>query len=421
MANRRTSWCSHGRAIGFADGRPGVALFSELPPLSLYVHLPWCTSKCPYCDFNSHPLRARLPERDYIAALLIDLEQHLHEIEGRTLCSIFLGGGTPSLFSVAGIASLIAGISARLPLEPDAEITLEANPESAEADAFLGYRRAGVNRLSLGVQSFQTAFLRRLGRAHDDEQALAAVAAANATGFDSVNVDMMFGLPAQTLDDAGRDVEAAIAARPPHLSYYQLTLEANTPFHRNPPPLPDEDELCRMQRLIQAVLRSAGYARYEVSAYARAARRCRHNLNYWRFGDYLGIGAGAHSKITHPHRVVRSWKTRHPKEYMRNASSDARVAGVRELTAEDRAFEFLMNALRLRHGFSTTLFERRTGLCPHRLLQQCETLTRMGLMSIDGTRVRATARGYRHLDGLLLRMLPEPAPGHRRKRRTNLE
>ncbi len=384
-------------------------LFDVLPPLSLYIHLPWCESKCPYCDFNSHPRRGDLPEYAYLDALLRDLELHLPEVWGRRLTSVFIGGGTPSLFSAPGIHRLISGIRARLPCAPGMEITLEANPGSSDVQKFAGFRNAGVNRLSIGIQSFHARQLKRLGRSHDRAQALAAADAARTAGFDNVNLDLMFGLPNQTVQQAVIDIKTAIEKQPTHISCYQLTLEPNTWFYRHPPTLPVEDAIWEMQLAIQSHLTTAGYRQYEVSAYAEDGFRCQHNMNYWQFGDYLGIGAGAHAKISCADRVMRSVKTRHPANYLQHASTDARVAQSYELTVQDLRFEFLMNALRLTQGFSPTLFQQRTGQSAAVPAPAFAALQRDGLLHIDRNQVKATEKGYRYLDEMLQRLLPEGA------------
>ncbi|MEW5755041.1 MAG: radical SAM family heme chaperone HemW, partial [Pseudomonadota bacterium] len=323
--------------------------FTSLPPLSLYVHIPWCVRKCPYCDFNSHEGRQAIPEQRYIDALLLDLEQDLPRIWGRKVISIFIGGGTPSLFSPEAIDRLLSGIRARLALIPEAEITLEANPGTVEAGKFAEFRAAGINRLSIGIQSFSDYSLQQLGRIHGRKEALAAAEMAHEAGFDNFNLDLMFGLPGQTLKDAGDDVATAIALEPSHLSYYQLTLEPNTYFHAKPPTLPNEDLIWAIQEQGQTALAEAGFGQYEVSAYARGeARRCRHNLNYWQFGDYLGIGAGAHAKITEGARqsITRYWKLKQPEAYLEAANAVAFSGGEKELARKDVGIEFMMNALR---------------------------------------------------------------------------
>ena len=382
--------------------------FATLPPLSLYVHLPWCERKCPYCDFNSHPLTGDLPEGDYVSALLADLEQELPDVWGRGLCSIFFGGGTPSLFSPESLDRLLSGVRSLLPWQPDIEITLEANPGSAEAGRFRGFRDAGINRLSIGVQSFHDRHLRSLGRIHDRQQALAAAQTARLAGFDDFNLDLMYGLPGQTPAEALADIELAIDQRPSHLSCYQLTLEPNTQFHHQPPRLPDEDAVWEMQNRIEERLQADGFVQYEVSAHARGGRRCRHNLNYWRFGDYLGIGAGAHSKITFPERIVRSVKVKHPRRYLRLAATAERI-GARHTVGEDELpFEFMLNVLRLREPTSAAHYQQRTGLSLASLIDRLETAARDGLLELNNGSIAATERGFRFLNDLQQRFLPTP-------------
>lgn len=381
-------------------------IFSAVPPLSLYVHLPWCESKCPYCDFNSHALRGELPESAYLDALLCDLEQHLPEIWGRILTSVFIGGGTPSLFSARGLRRLISGIRARMPCVPDMEISLEANPGSCEVGKFAGFVDAGINRISIGIQSYDDQQLKRLGRVHDRADALRAVEAARTAGFENINVDLMFGLPEQTTPQAVRDIDTAINERPKHISCYQLTLEPNTWFHRHPPALPTEDTAWEIQHAIQSRLGNAGYHRYEVSAYAQNGHQCKHNLNYWQFGDYLGIGAGAHSKISFADRVTRIIKIRHPNSYLSRASTSARIAKSYPVNAQDLRFEFLMNALRLTEGFPPALFQQHTGQTLAGLAPAFSMLQEDGLLRVARSRVKATEKGYRFLDEVLQRLLP---------------
>ncbi|MEW6647618.1 MAG: radical SAM family heme chaperone HemW [Pseudomonadota bacterium] len=374
--------------------------FSAPPPLSLYVHVPWCVRKCPYCDFNSHELKGDIPEAAYVDALLGDLEQDLPAVWGRPVSSVFIGGGTPSLLSPEALDRLLSGLRARLKLVPDAEITLEANPGTVEAGRFEEFHAAGINRLSIGVQSFDDDALQRLGRIHGRREALRAAEAAHHAGFDNFNLDLMFGLPAQSLARGIDDIATALALEPTHISYYQLTLEPNTAFHHRPPALPPEEEIEAIQRQGQARLAAAGYAQYEVSAYARAGRQCRHNLNYWHFGDYLGIGAGAHAKITHAPegRIERLWKKRHPRDYL--AAAD-KVDGRATLRRSDAAFEFMMNALRLVEGFDTGLFGQRTGLAISVVTPALQEAERRGLIEWDAKRVRPTGRGRDFLNDLI--------------------
>ncbi len=375
--------------------------FTAPPPLSLYVHLPWCARKCPYCDFNSHEARGEIPEADYIVALLADLEQDLPRVWGRTVRTIFIGGGTPSLFSPEAIDRLLSGIHARLAVAPDAEITLEANPGSVELERFRGYRAAGVNRLSIGIQSFDADKLKALGRIHGPEEALAAAAAARAAGFDNFNLDLMFGLPGQTIEQALADVTTAIGLEPTHLSVYQLTLEPNTYFHRYPPSLPDDDTIWAMQEQLQALLAANDYRQYEVSAYTRAGSECRHNLNYWRFGDYLGLGAGAHAKLSTADGITRLWKIKQPATYLESAGTPAILGGEQILTAHDAALEFMLNALRLTKGFATPLFEERTGLSLTEIEAPLQRAQAQGLIAWDERMIRPTERGRRFLNNLL--------------------
>jgi oxygen-independent coproporphyrinogen-3 oxidase len=380
------------------------------PPLALYIHLPWCARKCPYCDFNSHASAGGPPEAEYVDALLRDLAQDLTgPAAGRPLDSIFIGGGTPSLFSGRAIARLLDGVRASAVVDPDAEITLEANPGTADAANFAAYRAAGVNRLSIGVQSLDAEKLRALGRIHDPDQACTAVHLARAAGFDNLNLDLMYALPAQTLGEAALDLDATIALGPEHISYYQLTLEPNTPFHRSPPVLPDDDLAADMHDQGAERLAAAGYAQYEVSAYARPGRRCRHNLTYWTFGDYLGIGAGAHAKLTDPvtGRVERTAKLRHPEAYLAAAGDGRFVSNSRNLEAEDLVLEFALFALRLCGGFDRGLFEGRTGLPFGRIEGPIEAARRRGLLEMDDQRVCPTELGRRFLNDLIQHFAPE--------------
>jgi len=377
-----------------------------LPPLALYVHLPWCERKCPYCDFNSHETQ-QLPEQAYIEALLRDLDSELPRLQGRSLTSIFIGGGTPSLFSAGAIARLMRGIGDAVSLSSDCEVTLEANPGSAEVSRFAGYRDAGVNRLSIGVQSFDSAALNALGRVHDCEQALAAAGIAKAAGFTHINLDLMHGLPGQSPAQAAADVIQALAQSTGHLSWYQLTIEPNTRFHRQPPVLPDDDALADIQAHGEILLEGAGFARYEVSAWSRPGSQCRHNLNYWTFGDFLAIGAGAHGKHTCGDSGVieRYWKTRKPDDYL--ARSDDFVAGSRQLGETELAGEFMLNALRLEAGFTPMLFESRTGLPVHDLAAPLERMIADSLLEQDLHGIRATPLGRRFLDTVVAEFFPE--------------
>ena len=376
------------------------------PPLGLYIHLPWCERKCPYCDFNSHEAR-EIPESAYVTALLDDLEQDLTQIQGRGIETIFIGGGTPSLFSAAAIQRLLSGIRDRVALAVDAEITMEANPGSAETARFAGFREAGVNRLSLGIQSFDDNALQRLGRVHDSAQALAAVEMARAAGFDNFNLDLMHGLPGQALAGGLDDLHQALALQPPHLSWYQLTIEPNTVFHKRPPLLPVDDELAAIQEQGEVLLARAGYRNYEVSAWSQPGRECRHNLNYWCFGDYLGIGAGAHGKLSfRDGRIQRYAKRRQPTEYLSSAP-EMRLAERRELGPEDRAAEFMLNALRLTDGFPISLFGERTGLELDSLTPVVEPLLERGLLQRENERLVTSDLGRRFLDDVVAAFFPD--------------
>lgn len=375
--------------------------FATLPPLSLYVHIPWCVRKCPYCDFNSHEAREKIPESEYIDALLRDLEQDLPRAWGRPVYSIFIGGGTPSLFSPEAVDQLLSGIRARLPLDQNIEITLEANPGTVDEEHFRGFRDAGVNRLSIGIQSFDPEKLKALGRIHGRAEALRAAEAARMAGFDNFNLDLMFGLPQQSVEQALADIRTAIELDPSHLSVYQLTIEPNTLFHARPPVLPDDDATWEMQSQLQAELAAAGYRQYEVSAYARQGFECRHNLNYWEFGDYLGIGAGAHAKITQNGGITRLWKVKQPNEYLRTAGTPQSIGGEQKLSRQHTVTEFMMNALRLNRGFPSRLFAERTGLpisVAARPLQEAE---QKGLITWDIETLRPTDAGFRFLNNLV--------------------
>ncbi|MHB1145900.1 MAG: radical SAM family heme chaperone HemW [Thiobacillus sp.] len=370
------------------------------PPLSLYIHLPWCVKKCPYCDFNSHAAQG-IPESAYIDALLADLERALPDIWGRRIHTVFFGGGTPSLFSADGIDRILTGVRTLTQLMPGAEITLEANPGTVEAARFKGFREAGVTRVSLGVQSFNPRHLQALGRIHDDTEARRAAELA-ATHFDTFNLDLMFALPGQTLAEAQADIDTALAFRPPHLSAYHLTLEPNTPFgHTAPPNLPDDDLAADMQLAIETRLMEAGVQHYETSAYARPGHASRHNLNYWQFGDYLGIGAGAHSKLSFHDRILRQMRTKHPQQYMDAVKQGTHLADTRTLTRDDLPFEFMMNALRLTEGVPAALFEDRTGLPLIVCASALERARAQGLLERDATRLKPTLQGQRFLNDLL--------------------
>ena len=380
----------------------------QLPPLALYVHIPWCIRKCPYCDFNSHKAPTSLPEQAYVDALLLDLEQDLPLAADRPLTSIFIGGGTPSLFSAEALKRLLDGIQARIGWQPDIEITLEANPGTFEQDKFSAYRELGINRLSIGVQSFNSQHLQQLGRVHDGDEALRAAHIARQAGFERINLDLMHGLPDQTPEQAMSDLQQALELDPGHISWYQLTIEPNTMFWSKPPQLPEDDCLWDIQEQGLALLASHGYHQYEVSAHARDGQQARHNLNYWQFGDFLGIGAGAHGKISHADgRIQRYWKTRQPDDYLREGK--AKLAGQQLLSDDELPFEFLMNALRLTAGVPASLFSERTGL-PLEVLRQARQLAEQrGLLSVDPQRLAATAHGQLFLNDLLQMFLEADA------------
>src|SRR5919197_3490486 len=377
--------------------RPSQVSLALLPPLALYVHIPWCVRKCPYCDFNSHERNEPLPEREYVARLLCDLEALLPSVWGRRLTSVFIGGGTPSLFSPAAIDELLAGVRARMVLEPGAEITLEANPGTVEAARFRGFRDAGVNRISLGVQSFDDTMLAALGRIHSAAEARRGVEAALAS-FDNVNLDLMYGLPNQTLDMARADIREALACGVPHVSAYQLTIEPNTAFYRRTPPLPEHDTCADMQLAVEEMLAGGGYEHYETSAFARPGHRCKHNLNYWEFGDYLGIGAGAHGKVSFSDRVTRHERIKQPRDYLSASTTIAREGTV---APAELPFEFMLNALRLVEGFPLVLFQERTGLPLTVITKQLAEAEGKGLIHRDVQRVRPTERGRLFLNELL--------------------
>lgn len=377
-------------------------------PLSLYVHLPWCVRKCPYCDFNSHALQGEIPEAEYATALLRDLEQDLPRAGGRQIETVFFGGGTPSLFRPETIAAILEGVRQRLRLVSNAEITLEANPGTVERGRFAEYRAAGITRLSIGVQSFNTRHLQRLGRIHSADEALRAAEEAHAAGLANFNLDLMYGLPEQSPTQAAADVTRAIALNPAHISHYQLTLEPNTLFYAHPPALPDEDLVWEMQQHSQAQLAEYGYAQYEISAYARAGRQCRHNLNYWRYGDYLGIGAGAHAKLSDARadRILRLWKVKHPAAYLRTAGTPAGIGGFEEVHGDARMFEFMLNHMRLLEGFSAMDFESATNLPFSQPLPILEHAQTRGLLKMTHGQWKPTALGHTHLNNLQAEFLP---------------
>ena len=382
--------------------------FTRLPPLTLYIHFPWCVRKCPYCDFNSHEVRGELAEPAYIDALLADLEQELPRIWGRSVSSIFMGGGTPSLFSASSIDRLLSSLRARLTFAPNIEITLEANPGTVEQQRFAEFHAAGINRLSIGIQSFQDTQLEHLGRIHNGKQAICAVEAAHKAGFDNFNLDLMFALPGQSKQSAKNDLQTAIDLSPSHISYYQLTIEPNTLFHTHTPVLPSDDLAWAMQCEGQAHLDGAGYTQYEISAYAKVERQCRHNLNYWQFGDYLGIGAGAHDKITDmaQQTITRCWKVKHPDAYLSNAATEQRIAGSRTLSQDDTTLEFMLNTLRLTHGFNNELFQQHTGLPLSSIEAAMQEAESKGWLVRNRGCIQPTEEGQRFHNDLVTLFLP---------------
>ncbi len=382
-----------------AGGRTASGLQNP-PPLSLYIHIPWCVKKCPYCDFNSHESKQDIPEQAYVDALIADLEQSVPKVWGRKIRSIFFGGGTPSLFSPESIDRILSQVRMLTPLEYEAEITLEANPGTVDAAHFKGYREAGVNRLSLGIQSFDNRYLSALGRIHDKGQAIRAAELALTT-FESVNLDVMYGLPNQSLEDALSDAKRACELNPSHLSFYHLTLEPNTPFHRTPPSLPDDDTSATMQEAIEDLLASYGYEHYETSAFAKKGKRARHNLNYWTFGDYLGIGAGAHSKLSYHDKITREARHKHPNRYLENAAKGLAIDTEWQISQDELGFEFMMNALRLTEGFDIDLFQLRTGLPIQHIEKTIKTAKSKGLIEIDKNTIKPTLLGQRFLNELL--------------------
>ncbi|MCU6435365.1 radical SAM family heme chaperone HemW [Undibacterium sp. Jales W-56] len=380
--------------------------FSSLPPLSLYIHFPWCVKKCPYCDFNSHEVKTSFDETLYLDAVRADLEAALPLIWGRKIYTVFIGGGTPSLMSAAGLDRLMSDVRTLLPIDGAAEITLEANPGTFETEKFRSFRDSGINRLSVGIQSFNSQHLQALGRIHNSDEAKRAIDIAQQY-FENFNLDLMFALPGQTLEQARIDVETAIAYAPPHLSLYHLTLEPNTYFAKFPPAIPDDDLSAEMQDLIQSNMLAAGYGNYEVSAYAKPGRESRHNLNYWNFGDYLGIGAGAHSKLTFPHKVVRQMRYKQPKTYMEESLRGAAVQETVEIQRHEMGFEFMLNALRLNQGFAVNLFHERTGMLLNELEKELAIAEQKGLLARDHQTIRPTELGRRFLNDLQSLFLKE--------------
>jgi putative oxygen-independent coproporphyrinogen III oxidase len=393
-----------------ARASAGGPLLAAPPPLSVYIHFPWCVRKCPYCDFNSHEARGDIPEADYVAALLADCEAALPQIWGRRVHSVFIGGGTPSLLSVEGLDTLLAGLRTLLSIAPDAEVTLEANPGTVDADKFAGFHAAGVSRLSLGIQSFSDRHLQALGRIHTAAEARRAIELAMRQ-FENVNLDMMYALPEQSLAEAQADIAAAIDYAPTHLSAYHLTLEPNTAFHHAPPPLPDDDLSADMQEMVEDALAAVGYMHYETSAFARKMHgrdlRCAHNLNYWTFGDYLGLGAGAHGKLSSHAAIVREMRHKHPQAFLQAAARGEFVQERREVSAAELPFEFMMNALRLIEGFPAGLYEERTGRSLAGMQAQLLAAQREGLLEVTQQRIAPTRRGQRYLNRLLQSFLPD--------------
>jgi oxygen-independent coproporphyrinogen-3 oxidase len=393
-------------AVGLQYLQPGALNLAALPPLSLYIHFPWCVRKCPYCDFNSHEARGEFPEKEYLDAVRLDLEQSLPLIWGRKIYTVFIGGGTPSLMSAAGLDRLLSDVRTLLPLDGNAEITMEANPGTFEAEKFRSFRASGVNRLSIGIQSFNSDHLKALGRIHDDREAMRAVEIAHAN-FDNFNLDLMYALPGQTLEQARHDLDTALAFKPPHLSLYHLTMEPNTVFAKYPPQLPDDDASADMQDMIAAVTAAAGFEHYEVSAYAQPGARARHNLNYWEFGDYLGIGAGAHSKISFPHRVLRQARYKQPQSFIEAANKGNAIQEEHEIPRADMGFEFMLNTLRLTGGFAPNLFGERTGVQINAIDKALNEAEAKGLLYRDHQIIRPTEFGQRFLNDLQQMFLGE--------------
>ena len=398
--------------LGLGPIGEGGQLLNVLPPLSLYIHIPWCVRKCPYCDFNSHEARGVAPERRYVDALIADLDHSLPKIWGRRVYTIFFGGGTPSLFSAAAIDDILAAVRARVTLDVEAEITLEANPGTFEAAKFRGFREAGVNRLSIGVQSFNDSHLQALGRIHNGDEARRAIDMAQAN-FDNINLDVMFALPGekqrQTIKECAQDIDTALSFGVNHLSVYHLTLEANTLFHLSPPTLPDDETAADMQEMIGQKLASNGYAHYETSAYAKPGSESRHNLNYWRFGDYLGIGAGAHGKISFADRITRETRYKQPNAFMQRAVVGDAIQEEKTVSRAELPFEFMLNALRLSNGFAATLFTERTGLPITAISRQLESAEKRGLITRDIKHIKPTDKGRLFLNDLLEIFLPRRA------------
>ena len=401
--NAEASFNAPSKPININSPILGEATLSGLktpPPLSLYIHIPWCVKKCPYCDFNSHESRTEIPEKRYVAALIADLEQSVPRVYGRKIQSVFFGGGTPSLFSADSINEILSAVRMLTPLDYGAEITLEANPGTVDTAHFLGYKQAGVNRVSLGIQSFNADYLKALGRIHDDKQAIHAAELALTT-FERVNLDVMYGLPNQSLEHALQDARQAASLNPDHLSFYHLTLEPNTPFHRTPPSLPSDDMSADMQEQIEALLAENGYEHYETSAFCKPNNQARHNLNYWQFGDYLGIGAGAHSKLSFHDKITRETRHKHPKAFMEGAEAGDAADNTWVIEQADLGFEFMMNALRLTGGFETKLFSERTGMPVQAISMGLAEASKKGLITQNTQYIQPTLLGQRYLNDLL--------------------
>ncbi len=383
--------------------------FTELPPLSLYIHIPWCVKKCPYCDFNSHELKDSLPEQQYIEALLADLDQQLASVWGRRIQSIFIGGGTPSLFSPESMDRLLSGLRARLNFPATTEITLEANPGTVEQARFEEFNSIGINRISIGVQSFNNKHLKQLGRIHTAREAIKAIEIANKTGFNRINLDLMYGLPGQSVGEAMGDLQCALALNPNHISHYQLTIEPNTLFHHQPPLLPDDEQLADIEAACRELFATHDYLRYEISAFARAGHECQHNLNYWQFGDYLGIGAGAHGKITHgdQQNIQRSWMIKNPREYLAATNQTQRLSGNKQLSDKETVFEFLLNAFRLINGFETELFQLHCGLPISSVEKGLQLAEQKDLINWGLKEIQPTELGLQYLNDLTEIFLPE--------------
>ena len=401
--NSEASFNTPSKPININSPILGEATLSGLktpPPLSLYIHIPWCVKKCPYCDFNSHESRTEIPEKRYVAALIADLEQSAPRVYGRKIKSVFFGGGTPSLFSADSINEILSAVRMLTPLDYGAEITLEANPGTVDTAHFLSYKQAGVNRVSLGIQSFNADYLNALGRIHDDKQAIQATELA-LTIFERVNLDVMYGLPNQSLEHALQDARQAASLNPDHLSFYHLTLEPNTPFHRTPPSLPSDDVSADMQEEIEVLLAENGYEHYETSAFCKPNNQARHNLNYWQFGDYLGIGAGAHSKLSFHDKITRETRHKHPKAFMEGAEAGNAVDNTWVIKQADLGFEFMMNALRLTGGFETKLFSERTGMPVQSISMGLAEASKKGLITQNTQYIQPTLLGQRYLNDLL--------------------